>query len=247
MQIIELLNQYRSLVTYVMKAFGCANINKSIRNNIIEIIFLFMVIPGRINFLQLGRFGRRPEQCYRQTFWRGGMDWLEFNLHISAGAFFKAGGGNRVGIATAPSYISKSGKETAHVGRFWSGCSGATAPQPRPWRADKSGALMLLHHRRRRRAVLQFISSIVIKVCERSIAGINADGTPDVIAREPYERLALPLIIEKEPAGEHLLGLQSPICGAAMHLEAEVARHDADGHLMRIARHGGECHDYTHR
>lgn len=114
-------------------------------------------------------------------------------------------------------------------------------------RADKSGALMLLHHRRRRRAVLQFISSIVIKVCERSIAGINADGTPDVIAREPYERLALPLIIEKEPAGEHLLGLQSPICGAAMDLEAEVARHDADGHLMRIARHGGECHDYTHR
>ena len=135
MHIIELLNQYRSLVTYVMKAFGCANINKSIRNNIIEIIFLFMVIPGRINFLQLGRFGRRSEQCYRQTFWRGGMDWLEFNLHISAGAFFKAGGGNRVGIATAPSYISKSGKETAHVGRFWSGCSGATAPQPRPWRA----------------------------------------------------------------------------------------------------------------
>ena len=65
----------------------------------------------------------------------GGMDWLDFNLHISAGAFFKAGGGNRVGIATAPSYISKSGKETAHVGRFWSGCSGATAPQPRPWRA----------------------------------------------------------------------------------------------------------------
>ena len=125
MQIIELLNQYLSLVAYVMKTSGCANINKSIRNNIIEIIFLFMVIPGRINSLQLGRFGRRSEHCYRQTFGRGGMDWLEFNLHISAGAFFKAGGGNRVGIAIDPSYISKSGKETAHGGRFWSGCAGA--------------------------------------------------------------------------------------------------------------------------
>lgn len=124
MLITELLNQYRDLVTYVMKLSGCANINKSIRNNIIEIIFLFMVIPGRINFLQLGRFGRKSEQCYRQTFERD-LDWMEFNLHISAHTFVKAKGGNRVGIAIDPSYISKAGKKTPHIGRFWSGCAGA--------------------------------------------------------------------------------------------------------------------------
>lgn len=38
-----------------------------------------MEIPGRINFLQLGRFGRKSEQCYRQTFEREDMDWMEFN------------------------------------------------------------------------------------------------------------------------------------------------------------------------
>ena len=95
MQIIELLNQYRSLVTYVMKAFGCANINKSIRNNIIEIIFLFMVIPGRINFLQIGRFGRRSEQCYRQTFWRGAWTgWISTSTSAPAPS-------SRPGAATA--------------------------------------------------------------------------------------------------------------------------------------------------
>lgn len=124
MLITELLDQYRNLVTYVMKLSGCAKINKSIRNNIIEIIFLFMVMPGRINFLQLGRFGRKSEQCYRQTFERE-MNWMEFNLHISAHSFVRAGGGNRVGIAIDPSYISKSGKMTPNIGRFWSGTAGA--------------------------------------------------------------------------------------------------------------------------
>ena len=125
MLITELLNQYRDLVKYMIKLSGCAKINKSIRNNEIEIIFLFMEIPGRINFLQLGRFGRKSEQCYRQTFEREDMDWMEFNLHISANSFIKAHGGNRVGIAIDPSYISKAGKKTPHIGRFWSGCAGA--------------------------------------------------------------------------------------------------------------------------
>ena len=53
------------------------------------------------------------------------MDWMEFNLHISANSFIKAHGGNRVGIAIDPSYISKAGKKTPHIGRFWSGCAGA--------------------------------------------------------------------------------------------------------------------------
>ena len=125
MLITELLNQYRDLVKYMIKLSGCAKINKSIRNNEIEIIFLFMEISGRINFLQLGRFGRKSEQCYRQTFEREDMDWMEFNLHISANSFIKAHGGNRVGIAIDPSYISKAGKKTPHIGRFWSGCAGA--------------------------------------------------------------------------------------------------------------------------
>ena len=48
---------------------------------------------------------------------------MEFNLWLSAYAFKDAS--RRVAIAIAPSYISKSGNSTPHVGTFWSGCAGA--------------------------------------------------------------------------------------------------------------------------
>ena len=81
-----------------------------------------MTIPRKINFLQLGRYGTRSEQCYRQTFERS-VDWMEFNLWMSAFNFRY--GSRRMGIAIDPSYISKSGSHTPHVGTFWSGCAGA--------------------------------------------------------------------------------------------------------------------------
>lgn len=87
-----------------------------------EIVFLIMVIPRKINFLQLGRYGKRCEQCYRQTFERR-VDWLGFNMWLTAYSFRK--GSKRMGIAIDPSYISKAGKHTPHVGSFWSGCAGA--------------------------------------------------------------------------------------------------------------------------
>ena len=50
---------------------GCAaKLNKSIKTKIIEILILILAIPRKINFLQLGRYGRHGEQCYRQTFGR---------------------------------------------------------------------------------------------------------------------------------------------------------------------------------
>lgn len=122
MLIIELLDQYKSFCNAALSFAADAKLNKSIKKNIIEILILFMVIPRRINFLQLERFGTRSEQCYRQTFERD-VDWMEFNLWLSAYAFEK--GSSRMGIAIDPSYISKSGKKTPHIGSFWSGCAGA--------------------------------------------------------------------------------------------------------------------------
>ena len=81
-----------------------------------------MVIPRKINFLQLGRNGTRSEQCYRQTFERQ-VDWMEFNLWMSAFNFRH--GSRRMGIAIDPSYIPKAGKQPPHIGTFWSGCAGA--------------------------------------------------------------------------------------------------------------------------
>lgn len=121
MSIFELLNQYE---TVCRSAFlGCtAKLNKSFQTRIIEILLLIMCIPRKINFLQLGRYGKHGEQCYRQTFAKE-FDWLQFNMNLAANRFQH--GFRRLAIAIDPSYVSKAGKKTDHIGRFWSGCVSA--------------------------------------------------------------------------------------------------------------------------
>lgn len=84
-----------------------------------------MVVPGRINFTQLGRYGKHGEQCYRQNFGRRrskSINWLRFNISLALRYFGEVG---RMAIAIDPNFISKAGKKTPHIGRFWSGCAGA--------------------------------------------------------------------------------------------------------------------------
>lgn len=102
---------------------GGAKLNKSIRTNVMEMLFLLMVIPRKCNFTQMGRYGKRGEQCYRQTAERNVVDWLEMNMWLSAFSFKQGKGRNA--IAIDPSFIKKSGKHTPHIGTFWSGCAGA--------------------------------------------------------------------------------------------------------------------------
>lgn len=121
MQIFELLDQYEGICRRAF--FGCATkLNKTFKTNIIEILILIMCIPRKINFLQLGRYGRRGEQRYRQTF-RKDFDWMCFNMNLAADRLQY--GMKRLAIAIDPSYVSKAGKKTAHIGRFWSGCASA--------------------------------------------------------------------------------------------------------------------------
>lgn len=45
-----------------------------------------MVVPEKINFTQLGKFGKHGEQCYRQNFGRRRskcINWLRFNISMS--------------------------------------------------------------------------------------------------------------------------------------------------------------------
>lgn len=122
MKIIELLDQYERTCSRGFSGISTAKINKSFKRNIIEILILIMCIPRKINFLQLGRYGKRSEQCYRQTFARE-FDWLQFNMNLASSRFQY--GMKRLAIAIDPSYVSKAGKKTAHIGRFWSGCASA--------------------------------------------------------------------------------------------------------------------------
>ena len=60
---------------------SAAKLSKSFEKVIIEVLLLYMVIPGRINFTQLGKYGRHGEQCYRQSFGRlrsKSLNWLRF-------------------------------------------------------------------------------------------------------------------------------------------------------------------------
>lgn len=80
-----------------------------------------MCIPRKINFLQLGCYGRRGKQRYRQTF-RKDFDWLCFNMNLADRFQYRM---KRLAIAMDPSYVSKAGKKTDHIRRFWSGCASA--------------------------------------------------------------------------------------------------------------------------
>ncbi len=106
---------YKELINSMLDKLP--NINQWRKVFVIETLILFMSIRGRINFLQLARYGKYKEQRYRQQFEKG-FDFLEFNKE-----FTLSQGSGRYAIAFDPSYVSKSGKKTPGVGWFWSGCA----------------------------------------------------------------------------------------------------------------------------
>ena len=122
MLITNLISRYMKLCKAAFSAGDGAKLNKSIQTNVMEMLFLLMVIPRKCNFTQMGRYRKRDEQCYRQTAERS-VNWLEMNMWLSAFVFKEGKGRNAIVID--PSFIKKAGKHTPYVGAFWSGCAGA--------------------------------------------------------------------------------------------------------------------------
>lgn len=114
----SILMQYQSESLEALKSV--ANIRKPFEKVFMDAMKLFMAIPGRINFLQMGRYGKFSEQTYRNHFGNESFDWFSFNEHLVG----KHLTGSRKAIAVDPSYIPKSGKKTPWLGYFWSGCAG---------------------------------------------------------------------------------------------------------------------------
>ena len=85
-----------------------SNINQWRKDFILETFVLFLSIRGRINFLQLARYGKHKEQRYRQQFEKQ-FDFLTFNKELVLSS-----GSGRYAIAFDPSYISKAGKSKTH-------------------------------------------------------------------------------------------------------------------------------------
>jgi hypothetical protein len=107
---------YKSLIIRILDKISV--FNKCRKDFFCEVIILLLSIKGRVNFLQLGRFGNFKEQRYRQQFEKP-FPFLDFNKELAL-----SHGGKRFVIAFDPSYINKSGKKTPGLGWYWSGCAG---------------------------------------------------------------------------------------------------------------------------
>lgn len=95
-------------------------VNKWQYDFLLELFGLLLSIKGRINFLQLERYGNHCEQHYRYQFEKA-FDFLSFNSEL-----ITEYASRHCTIAFDPSYVSKSGKATPGVGWYWSGCAGKT-------------------------------------------------------------------------------------------------------------------------
>ena len=84
---------------------------------LIHIFALVVSLRGRMHFLNMERQGAYSEKSYRLHFEQS-FDYFEFNKHLVETYC----SGHKI-IAIDCSYIPKSGKETPHIGNFWSGCA----------------------------------------------------------------------------------------------------------------------------
>lgn len=114
------LDRYEEIVFDALNDCA-AKLRKSFKTAIITTLILYMVLPRKINFKQMGRYSDNSEQRFRQLFEKE-FDWLCFNSSLMKRAF---GNGGRKAIAIDASFISKAGKRTPYIGKFWSGCAGA--------------------------------------------------------------------------------------------------------------------------
>ena len=100
---------------------ACGALKRPFKKLLSEILLLMILVPNRVNFTQLAKYGKRSEQCYRQNFERE-VDWVAVNRGLAEARY--GGGEGRRAIDIDPSYIDKNGKHTPEFGRFWSGCAG---------------------------------------------------------------------------------------------------------------------------
>lgn len=115
----NVLTQYQS---EALEALGlAANLGKPFEKVIMDTLKLFMAIPDKKTFLNMGRYGMFSEQTYRNAFTRDDFDWFSFNLYLAN----KVCTGKFRAIAVDPSFIPKAGNKTPWFGKFWSGAAAA--------------------------------------------------------------------------------------------------------------------------
>lgn len=113
------LNHYQYACRRALSAIP--GIKKAFVNFLIETLMLFVLLPRKANFSQMGIYGNYCEKTFRKNFSKP-FPWIDFNIELGKHLFQSS---TRKAIAIDPSYISKSGKHTQGIGQFWSGCAQA--------------------------------------------------------------------------------------------------------------------------
>ena len=116
-------NRYMGLAREALRATG-AKLRKNFVEVFIEIMFLYVSVR-KVNFTQMGKFGKHCEQTYRNGF-TNDVDWVAYNTSLVRKVFSDPS--DLLAVAVDQSHITKSGKCTWGVGRFWSGCDQSVKP-----------------------------------------------------------------------------------------------------------------------
>lgn len=114
-------------VLAILKDFSCrcksvfenttTKMSKRFLNWLVLTIRTVALIPGKVNFTRLSRYGGRTAKTFASNF-KASVDWMEVNMGIARESI---GEGDDIAIAIDPSFISKAGRLTYGIGRFWSG------------------------------------------------------------------------------------------------------------------------------
>ena len=84
---------------------------------LVHLFVLYLSLPSRYTYLSMGRYGKYCESTYRSNAGKA-HELPKVNLELIQTYL-----SDEVIWAFDPCFISKSGKKTAHVGYFWSGCA----------------------------------------------------------------------------------------------------------------------------
>ena len=92
-----------------------AGIRKPQQKFLSTLFEVMWTVPGRMNFLNMGRFSKLSEQTFRLQFLKG-FDFLSLFISMLPGKVKK-----EMLLVFDPSFIVKSGKQTYGLARYWNG------------------------------------------------------------------------------------------------------------------------------
>lgn len=107
----------------VEQIIGGMKVRRKLKECLVSLYWLWLAIPGRVNFMNLGRYGELSERSYRNWFEKP-VEFTQMNAdtvrRLQEGGWL--GKGMVLGIDC--SAIRKAGKATPNVGKYWDSKAG---------------------------------------------------------------------------------------------------------------------------